>query len=77
MSLALEEKRARVGPERAERLFDPGGGRSLDESVSVLWESLTLRGHAHCLVCGGAVTRGDDEPDAEEAVCASCGSRFA
>jgi hypothetical protein len=77
MTLAVKERTAGIGSDRAERLFDPGGGRSLDESVSALWESLTLRGHARCLVCGGAVSRGGDEPDAEEAVCASCGSRFA
>jgi hypothetical protein len=76
VSVALKEKSAAVGADRAERLFDPGGGRSLDESVSALWESLSVRGHSHCLVCGGAVARGDDGPDAEEAVCASCGSRF-
>jgi hypothetical protein len=73
----VKERCVDVGAERAERLFDPGGGRSLDESVSALWESLTVRGHAHCLVCGGAVARRDEEPDAAEAECASCGSRFA
>jgi hypothetical protein len=73
----LKERSTYIGADQAERLFDPGSGRSLDESVSALWEGLAVRGHARCLVCGSAVTRRDEEPDAAEAECVSCGSRFA
>jgi hypothetical protein len=75
MTVLLKE-RGGTGLAQTGRLFDPGGGRSLDESVSAVWESLELRGDAGCLVCGGTLARRDQDPGAEEAECATCGSRL-
>jgi hypothetical protein len=77
MTVALKERGTGTGRAPAGRLFDPGGGRSLDESVSAVWEGLALRGHAGCLVCGGTLARCDQDAGAEEAECATCGSRVA
>jgi hypothetical protein len=37
---------------RGLRLFDPGGGRSLDQVVRVALDAATDRGSTSCLVCG-------------------------
>lgn len=76
MTVAVEEKGAGTKVDRAARLFDPGGGRTLDESFSAVWESLKLRGGAHCLVCGGALAWSEEAAGAEEAECGACGSRI-
>jgi hypothetical protein len=70
VTLALRER-------SAERLFDAGGERSLDELVSTFWATLSRRGSARCLVCGATVTRLDDEPEGQSAAdCPDCGSRL-
>jgi hypothetical protein len=37
---------------RGLRLFDPGGGRSLDQAVRVTLDAAADRGSTSCLVCG-------------------------
>lgn len=70
MSVAVEK---RIESSKAGgRLFDPGGELSLDESVSAVWESLVLRGEAHCLVCGASLVR----VAADRAECTGCGSHL-
>jgi hypothetical protein len=71
MSAAVTEKLR--GPARADRLFDVGEERSLDDVVTTSWGSLGLRGSARCLVCGTIVTR-EQENGAPAAECGSCGS---
>jgi hypothetical protein len=73
VTLAVKD-RAPVGVDRTGRLFDPGSGPSLDDSVSAVWESLALRGRVGCLVCGETLVLTDDH--APEAECAACGSRL-
>jgi hypothetical protein len=74
MTTALEQVRAR----RAERLFDPGEARSLDDLVTTAWGGLALRGNARCLVCGAVSTHvaEADEAGVTPAECPSCGSRL-
>ena len=39
------------------RLFDPGGGRSLDAVVRSAWQTAESDGPAECLVCGAPALR--------------------
>jgi hypothetical protein len=56
------------------RLFDPGGGRSLDDLVSLTWEQLTAAdADSRCVICGEALVWNGAERVAE---CSSCGSRL-
>lgn len=74
MSTAVKEGRApREEDERAGHLFDPGGARSLENVLLAVSESLTVRGNAHCVVCGGTLIREAGEQAAE---CSACGSRL-
>ena len=43
---------ATVHRRRAPRLFEPGGGRSLDQAVRVALDEAADRGSTSCLVCG-------------------------
>jgi hypothetical protein len=70
MTVALRER-------SAQRLFDTGEQRNLDDVVTTAWAILTLRGSAHCLVCGATVTRVVDDREGQSAAdCPGCGSRL-
>jgi hypothetical protein len=61
----------------AQRLFDAGEERNLDDVVTTAWATLSLRGSARCLVCGATVTRvADEREDQSAADCPGCGSRL-
>lgn len=72
MTTAIKElDRAAPAPGR---LFDPGGGRSLDDVVSRAWEQLTdPREDSRCVICGESLVWNGDERAAE---CDACGSRL-
>jgi hypothetical protein len=55
---------------RGLRLFDPGGGRSLDQAVRVALDAAADRGSTSCLVCGA---RAQVRPEGG-IVCPSCQS---
>ena len=59
-----------LGRQPGMRLFDPGGGRSLDQLVTALRRAAAAGEPAECLVCGAAVSAPPDEP----VECSSCGS---
>ena len=70
MTVALRER-------SPQRLFDAGEERNLDEVVTTAWATLSVRGSAHCLVCGATVTRvADEREDQPAADCPGCGSRL-
>jgi hypothetical protein len=71
----LEKSGSRMGGS-SERLFDAGDARSLDDVVSRLTQSLTVRGNAVCLVCGATFTRSGEGRASGAAECSGCGSRF-
>lgn len=71
MAAAVHE-RERQAPEAPGRLFDPGGERSLDDAVSLAWESLVGPDQLPaCLVCDGRLVWHGDRRAAQ---CESCGS---
>jgi hypothetical protein len=74
MTVATRDNKLAAGigaGDRARRLFDPGGDRSLDDVVVTAWSALAVRGNAVCLVCGETAVRGDAGDAAE---CPRCGS---
>jgi hypothetical protein len=52
------------------RLFDPGGGRSLDQAVRVALDAAAERDPVSCLVCGASA---QSRPEGG-IVCPSCRS---
>jgi hypothetical protein len=75
MQQVLEKSETHSGGRNRERLFDTGEAWSLDDVVSRLSQSLTVRGDATCLVCGATFVRAP-EGTSVSAECTSCGSRF-
>jgi hypothetical protein len=70
MTVALRER-------SAQRLFDAGEERNLDDALTTVWSALSLRGSARCLVCGATVTRVTDDGEGSSAAgCPGCGSRL-
>jgi DNA-directed RNA polymerase subunit RPC12/RpoP len=70
MTVALQER-------SAQRLFETGEERNLDDVVTTAWATLSVRGSARCLVCGATVTRVADEREGRSAAdCSGCGSRL-
>jgi len=76
--VADRSSRARSGAEEERRLQEPrraaGGGSTLEQLVSGVWEDLAARALAVCLVCGGDMRlwRGHGLP----AACGGCGSEL-
>jgi hypothetical protein len=61
----------------AERLFDAGRDRNLDDVVTTVWSTLSIRGSARCLVCGASVARSVEDREGRSAAdCPGCGSRL-
>jgi hypothetical protein len=74
MTVATKERSASGSATMLGRLFDPGGERSLDDVVSIAWQSMAAPGHRpDCLVCGESLVWNGDERAAE---CDSCGTRL-
>ena len=74
MTVATRERVDRGSAVMLGRLFDPGGERSLDDIVSVTWQSMAVPGRrASCLVCGELLVW---DGDARAADCAFCASRL-
>ena len=69
MTVALEQRRSNAERGRW-RLFEPGGDRTLERAISTLFTALDARADARCLVCGAALSRGEDEA----VRCEGCGS---
>ena len=61
---------ARMHNARGMRLFDPGGGRSLDQAVRVALDAAAERDPVSCLVCGASA---QSRPEGG-IVCPSCRS---
>jgi hypothetical protein len=75
MQPVLDKSDARIGS-GSDRLFDAGGSHSLDDVVSRLTQTLTVRGNAVCPVCCATLVRSGDEQAAGAAGCTGCGSSF-
>jgi ribosomal protein L37AE/L43A len=52
-------------------LFEPAGEPTLDDLISKAWQTLVIRGSAHCPVCGATLVRDDVTSTAS---CERCGS---
>jgi hypothetical protein len=73
----LAVKDTNVGPAPGlGRLFDPGGERTLDDSITTAVGSLALRGSARCPVCGGTLTGAEEAGRMPAGDCGACGSRL-
>jgi hypothetical protein len=60
-----------------QRLFDAGEEHNLDDVVTTVWRTLSVRGSARCLVCRATVTRLLDDSESRPAAdCPACGCRL-
>jgi hypothetical protein len=76
MPPVLEKSDMRLGGRDRERLFDTGERRTLDDVVSKLSQTLSVRGNAACIVCGASFIRAAGGKASATAECPDCGSSF-